>query len=371
MKYKTAFIIIFLFSIYVYTGCSSNASDNSVENSLSPGTSATTSTNSNMPERTSPEEANQNTVSSQNVDNTEEYASGIKTDTGTFSGAIDSNFIEIKISGVPDEKAAKAFMLSENIKEDFKTDGFEPGNTVKFIYILNQHNQPVILKIEKLNSQSIRREENNRKTKAYLRPGSDYFIYPEAQPTLLSAAVSLKQGKEIKILKTDGDWVNIEQEKLTGWIPKWYISSDDSTPTKPVSSKPKVLTKNTEGRLYPDGAGIKLLEKGRLLTPVMQWNDWYQVKIIVYDIPAVQYAWIPMKNLAEVGKALCIEGYLKAGTPVHEVPEFDEVSASPAKAIGYTMPVYISNEREGFIRVNAAGGWSAWTKKENLVFDAD
>lgn len=61
-----------------------------------------------------------------------EKASDIKTDSGRYAGQADSNFIEIKISGVPDENAAKVFMLSE--KNEFNDLGLETGDDIKFDY---------------------------------------------------------------------------------------------------------------------------------------------------------------------------------------------------------------------------------------------
>ncbi|NLY71284.1 MAG: hypothetical protein GX076_06360, partial [Clostridiales bacterium] len=70
-------------------------------------------------------------------------------DTGRFLGQVDNNFIEIKISGVPDEMDPSVFMLSENIKEQFETLDIIPEDTVKIEYYINENNQHVITNIEK------------------------------------------------------------------------------------------------------------------------------------------------------------------------------------------------------------------------------
>ncbi|NLJ30287.1 MAG: hypothetical protein GX424_01555 [Clostridiales bacterium] len=79
-----------------------------------------------------------------------EKASDIKTDSGRYSGQADSNFIEIKISGVPDENAAKVFMLSENLKNEFNDLGLETGDDIKFDYYVNESEQNVLVSIEKI-----------------------------------------------------------------------------------------------------------------------------------------------------------------------------------------------------------------------------
>lgn len=73
-----------------------------------------------------------------------------KTDTGAFQGQIDSNFIEIAISGVPKEKAIKVFMLSDDIKKEFDGMELSIGDVIKFQYYSNENEQNVIVKIEKL-----------------------------------------------------------------------------------------------------------------------------------------------------------------------------------------------------------------------------
>jgi len=80
---------------------------------------------------------------------TPEKAGNIKTDSGRYSGQADSNFIEIKISGVPDENAAKLFMLSEDLKNNFNDLKLETGDDVKFDYYVNEKEQNVIVSIEK------------------------------------------------------------------------------------------------------------------------------------------------------------------------------------------------------------------------------
>lgn len=74
----------------------------------------------------------------------------VKTDSGRYQGQADNNFIEIKISGVPDEKATKVFMLSEKVKEKFSELKLKTGDEVKFQYYENEHAQPVIVDITKI-----------------------------------------------------------------------------------------------------------------------------------------------------------------------------------------------------------------------------
>lgn len=74
----------------------------------------------------------------------------IFTDTGRFMGRVDNNFIQVKISGVPDEIDPSELMLSENIKEEFNRLQLEDEEEIKFEYYINEHDQKVIINIWKI-----------------------------------------------------------------------------------------------------------------------------------------------------------------------------------------------------------------------------
>ncbi len=73
-----------------------------------------------------------------------------KKDSGTYVGRIDNNSIEIKISGVPEENAHRAFQLSEELKENLDSLGIHEGDAVLFAYTTNDQVRPVIIEIEKI-----------------------------------------------------------------------------------------------------------------------------------------------------------------------------------------------------------------------------
>lgn len=80
----------------------------------------------------------------------EKNTNNSKTDSGRYQGQADNNFIEIKISGVPDDKAIKVFMLSEKVKAEFEKLKLKKDENVKFDYFQNDNEQLVITKIEKI-----------------------------------------------------------------------------------------------------------------------------------------------------------------------------------------------------------------------------
>lgn len=75
----------------------------------------------------------------------------LSTDSGTYTGRIDDLSIEIAVSGVPEEKAYRAFELSDELRESFDSYGFESGEQVLFEYEPGvDGKRGVIMKIEKI-----------------------------------------------------------------------------------------------------------------------------------------------------------------------------------------------------------------------------
>lgn len=96
-------------------------------------------------------DAKKNTKSGDTSSGTmDESNSGVKRDSGRYVGQIDNNFIEIKISGVPDNIAARSFMLGDRLKEEFEKLGLKTGNEIGFTYRVNDNGQMVISEIKKL-----------------------------------------------------------------------------------------------------------------------------------------------------------------------------------------------------------------------------
>ena len=69
----------------------------------------------------------------------------IRTDCGTYVGQIDNNSIEIKVDG-----EAKAFQLSDRVKENFAQLGLQTDDKVVFSYVPRGNEQMMIIDIKKL-----------------------------------------------------------------------------------------------------------------------------------------------------------------------------------------------------------------------------
>lgn len=77
-------------------------------------------------------------------------ADSLQTDTGTYQGRIDSNSVEIALSGVPDPMAARAFFLSEAAKEALDKEEPTAGATLRFQFTINDSDQYILETFELL-----------------------------------------------------------------------------------------------------------------------------------------------------------------------------------------------------------------------------
>ncbi len=69
-------------------------------------------------------------------------------DSGRYAGQIDSDFIEIQITGVPEEIPPRVFKLGEEVQDHFAALGLETGDVIKFYYITDESGQDLIVYVE-------------------------------------------------------------------------------------------------------------------------------------------------------------------------------------------------------------------------------
>jgi hypothetical protein len=70
------------------------------------------------------------------------------TDSGNYIGQADNNFIEIQISGVPEDIDPKVFMISDEARADFDALDLEMGDTIRFDYYIDEHERNVLITLE-------------------------------------------------------------------------------------------------------------------------------------------------------------------------------------------------------------------------------
>ncbi|MEI6100211.1 MAG: hypothetical protein WCP73_00100 [Eubacteriales bacterium] len=69
--------------------------------------------------------------------------------TGVYQGQADSNFIEIKIAGQPEDHAYMVFMLTGELKNNFDSFSLKTGDRVQISYYKNKDGQLVLTNLSK------------------------------------------------------------------------------------------------------------------------------------------------------------------------------------------------------------------------------
>ncbi len=156
MKKMMTLMFILIMSMLVMLGCSSFSPLQAKEdnpNDIPSGQQEETAPNGSgddVPKIEDDVDTERQESNNSAQENSDEVKNDVQTDSGRFSGRADSNFIEIKLSGVPEEMSYRTFMLSEELKEDFDRLNLQLDEVVKFKYTVNEHDQGVIFEISRI-----------------------------------------------------------------------------------------------------------------------------------------------------------------------------------------------------------------------------
>ncbi|MHB8758380.1 MAG: hypothetical protein ACYC6V_10250 [Bacillota bacterium] len=202
-------------------------------------------------------------------------------------------------------------------------------------------------------------------SRAEVRAGGPFKLYNEASPMALSQPPGSVSGGPVDVLDELGEWAQVRQGGVQGWIPRWYLDYGD-LPVKPIKSPWKVATSMTRGLLYPCGPELIGVGPGHLVKPFMEAGDWVEVEVLVFDLPAVSRVWIPKEVLADPTEFRPTQGFIKPGSEAWL--EFDQIGKTQPEIAG-PWPVGLGEERDGHVMVSATAGWGGWTKKENITFE--
>ncbi len=202
-------------------------------------------------------------------------------------------------------------------------------------------------------------------SRAEVRAGGPFELYNEASPMILRQSPGSVSRGAVDVLDKQGEWVQVRQGSVQGWIPQWYLDYGD-LPVKPIKSPWKVATGPTRGLLYPYGPELTWVGQGRLVKPFMKAGDWVEVEVLVFDLPAVSRVWIPKEILANPTEFKPTQGFIKPGSEAWL--EFDQIGKTQPDIAG-PWPVGLGEERDGYVLVSAPAGWGGWTKKENITFE--
>lgn len=205
-----------------------------------------------------------------------------------------------------------------------------------------------------------------------LMPGTDYILFVDPKPYAPVHGISVAGGTSVSPIAGNGDWLLVEVQGQSGWLPSWYIiNENDANSLASIQSDYMVVKANVPGFLNPGGPPIMELEKGRLVKPTLRWREWVQVSIISYSTPNISTVWIKDEFLGTSAEVKPIEGFLRVGSPTYDVQDWESIDPaypSPEK-VSYPMPVEIMKTQGEFSYVAGPGGWIYWVKTIDILFE--
>jgi hypothetical protein len=196
-------------------------------------------------------------------------------------------------------------------------------------------------------------------------------LYPGDSPVELSSPGSLQAGQRVTVGEKRPPWALVEAGTTGGWIPLWYLAGEDHSLPE-ITSYPLVVKKRAPVHLYPEKGApvIRDLDAGKVVKVEYEYGPWRYVHIAVYGIPAVQRGWVQGEYLAAAGEAAPGEGSIPAGTRVYYGdPEAADTAGMPGDVTTHRMTVRVLKEKGEMLYVIAAGGWSAWVNKRDMIFN--
>ena len=99
---------------------------------------------------------------------------------------------------------------------------------------------------------------------------------------------------------------------------------------------------------------------------------WLYVSVPAYDTPNNNIGWIPEPETVRLTKENVkqIKGdiFLKEGTPIYEVVEFNEINSATPTKTPYDIRGRIEKREGSFVYLMVSGGWYFWVEDKYLIF---
>ncbi|MBC7075584.1 MAG: hypothetical protein H5T98_05860 [Syntrophomonadaceae bacterium] len=159
-------------------------------------------------------------------------------------------------------------------------------------------------------------------------------------------------GDKVTVIDIQDKFAKVDLDGSVGWIPSWYLTKGDAE-IHITRSKEMIVKTPTEFYLYPsekEPSGF-LLEPGKVVHVIKEYEDWYSVDLMTYDQPYVGDKWIKKAFLSDFNPKLAKEGYVEGSKLGQGMP---------------TTCVLICGEKDSMYEVSAAGGLTATIKKEDF-----
>lgn len=99
---------------------------------------------------------------------------------------------------------------------------------------------------------------------------------------------------------------------------------------------------------------------------------WLYVAVPVHDTPINSKGWMPESETVKLSKdnIKLIQGdvFLKEGTPIYEVEQFNEIKSVASTNLTHDVRGRINQRQETFAYLDSPGGWYFWVEEKYLIF---
>lgn len=131
----------------------------------------------------------------------------------------------------------------------------------------------------------------------------------------------------------------------------------------PLSGSEPVTTVPRNSLVHILDAGLSEKEGGEL---------WLYIEAPVYDTPMNYKGWIREKDTVEfteeIRTSVQSDVYVKEGTAIYEVYEFELISEAPAEILSSDARGRLEEKRNGYARVACAGGGGFWVEEKYINY---
>lgn len=197
--------------------------------------------------------------------------------------------------------------------------------------------------------------------------------------------------KEVQLLKAENEQLKenikrIEEEKKSLQMEISVLSSELNKNIPSVTyctykDKQRFVQKELDILLYPQKGApplntilpntvVQVLDSG--IPETEERELWLYVIIPTYDCPINNRGWIRESDTVPITKEnqklIQSNVWVKKGTEIYEVFEFDKISTTTPTKLAYDASGRLEEKRDGYARISCAGGWDFWVEEKYVIY---
>jgi|GEM_PF-2435856 len=181
-----------------------------------------------------------------------------------------------------------------------------------------------------------------------------------------------EKDKEYLVEEVKGIYVKIYSDKISGWLPAWYLSKEALNIEENV---PELMLVKEFTYLYliPEKTDLKYtdtysLQEGQAVTVKRKYHNWYNVEFVLNDAATTGDRWVKDEFLMEYDPAKSREGVVQKGAKIYD----DQFKIREGENFDEHV-VTIQGEAEdpilkkSFYYVTGAGGFTGYIEKKDFI----